>query len=138
MLISTRGRYALRVLIDLAENQGDGYIPMKEVAGRQGLSLKYLEQILPTLTKNGLVEGVQGKGGGYRLVIAPADCRIGDVLRLTEGDLAPVSCLKHGAKPCDRANECRTYPMWTEFHRLVNNYFDGIALADIIKKDNSI
>ena len=90
MMISTRGRYALRVLIDLAEHTENGYIPMKEVAGRQGISLKYLERIIPVLSKNGFVEGIHGKGGGYRLVKAPEDCKVGDILRLTEGDLAPV------------------------------------------------
>lgn len=137
MMISTRGRYALRVLIDLAEHEGDGYIPMKEIANRQGISLKYLEQIVPTLSKNEFVEGVHGKGGGYRLLKNPEDCRVGDVLRLTEGDLAPVACLKRGAKPCERTYACRTYPMWTEFYRIVNNYFDGITLADIMKTDMS-
>ena len=135
MMISTRGRYALRVLIDLAEHERDGYIPMKEIAGRQGISLKYLEQIVPALSKNGFVEGVHGKGGGYRLLKAPKDCRVGDVLRLTEGDLAPVACLEHGAKPCERSGSCRTYPMWTEFYRIVNEYFDGITLADIMNNE---
>ncbi len=135
MLISTRGRYALRVLIDLAEHGGNGYVPMKDVAQRQGLSLKYLERIIPVLTKNGIIEGVQGKGGGYRLVKPPEECRIGDILRLTEGDLAPVACLESGAKPCERAFECRTYPLWVEFNRLVNDFFDGKTLADIIRTD---
>ncbi len=137
MMISTRGRYALRVLIDLAEHGGDGYIPMKEIADRQGISLKYLEQIIPVLTKNGFVRGIHGKGGGYRLLKDPAHCRVGDILRLTEGDLAPVACLASGAKPCERASECRTYPMWTEFYRMVNQYFDGISLADIMKTDQT-
>ncbi len=137
MMISTRGRYALRVLIDLAEHTDCGFIPMKEIAERQGISLKYLGQIIPVLSKNGFVEAVHGKGGGYRLLKPPAECRIGDILRLTEGDLAPVSCLECGAKPCERAFECRTYPMWTEFYRIVNNYFDGITLADVMKIDTS-
>lgn len=137
MLISTRGRYALRVLIDLAEHKSDGYIPMKEVATRQGISLKYLERIIPVLSKHGYVEGVQGKGGGYRLLKAPADCKIGEILRLTEGDLAPVACLERDAKPCERAFECRTYPMWVEFYRVVNEYFDSKTLADIIQTDMS-
>lgn len=137
MMISTRGRYALRVLIDLAEHTDKGYIPMKEIAERQGISLKYLGQIIPVLSKNGFVEAVHGKGGGYRLIKAPKECRVGDILRLTEGDLAPVSCLENGAKPCERAFECRTYPMWTEFYRMVNNYFDGITLADVMKIDVS-
>ncbi|MBQ8600813.1 MAG: Rrf2 family transcriptional regulator [Clostridia bacterium] len=133
MLISTRGRYALRVLLDLAENQTDGYIAMKKVAERQGLSLKYIERIMPVLSKNNYVVGVHGKGGGYRLAREPQDYKVGEILRLAEGDLAPVACLGCGAEPCDRAETCKTLPMWTEFHRMVNNYFDGITLADLMK-----
>lgn len=135
MMISTRGRYALRVLIDLAEHSEQGYIPMKEVADRQGISLKYLERIIPVLSKNGYVEGIHGKGGGYKLIKSPDECKIGDILRLTEGDLAPVACLECGAKPCERAYECRTYPMWVEFYRIVNEYFDGKTLRDVINTD---
>ncbi len=137
MLISTRGRYALRVLVDLAEHTGNGYVPMKEIAERQEISLKYLERILPVLTKNGIIEGLQGKTGGYRLLKSPEDCRVGDILRLTEGDLAPVACLKCDAKPCKRASECRTYPMWTEFFQLINRFFDGKTLADIVRAERS-
>lgn len=135
MLISTRGRYALRVLIDLAEHMDSGYIPMKEIAKRQGISLKYLERIIPVLSQNGIVDGLQGKGGGYRLVKAPKECRIGDILRLTEGNLAPVACLEDNAKPCERVNECRTLPLWVEFYKLVNEFFDGKTLADVMKND---
>lgn len=133
MMISTRGRYALRVLLDLAENQTDGYIAMKKVAERQELSLKYIERIMPVLSKNHYVKGVHGKGGGYRLARDPKDYKVGDILRLAEGDLAPVACLGCDAKPCDRAGACKTLPMWTEFHDMVNNYFDGITLADLMK-----
>ena len=133
MMISTKGRYALRVMIDLAENYGKGYVPMKEVAKRQEISLKYLERILPVLTKNKMIEGLQGKGGGYRLAARPSDIRVGDILRLTEGDLAPVACLGCEADICERAESCRTLPMWTEFYRLTNAYFDGITLADLMK-----
>lgn len=133
MLISTRGRYALRVLIDLAEHADMGYVPMRDVAERQGISLKYLERILPVLTKNHIIEGLQGKGGGYRLIKSPEDCTIGDILRLTEGDLAPVACLECDAKPCERTGECRTYPMWVEFQQLINQFFDQKTLADIIQ-----
>ena len=133
MLISTRGRYAIRLMIDLAENDTGSYIPMKDVAERQELSLKYMERITPVLTKNGLIEGIHGKGGGYRLTKAPEEYRIGDILRLTEGDLAPVSCLECGAKPCERAGECRTLPMWTQFKNIIDEYFDGIKLSDLIK-----
>lgn len=135
MLISTRGRYALRALIDLAENASDGYIPMKDIAERQGISLKYLERIIPVLTKNRIIEGIQGKGGGYRLVKPPEEYRIGDILRLTEGDLAPVACLENGAKPCEKADKCRTLPLWIGFYKLVNDYFDGKTLADLVKKN---
>ena len=134
MLVSTRGRYALRVLIDLAEHQAEGYLAMKSVAERQGISLKYLERILPVLAKNGLIEGIQGKGGGYRLTQAPEDYRVGDILRLTEGDLAPVACLECGAAPCDRVDSCRTHSMWQEFNRITKTYFDGITLADLMQR----
>ncbi len=133
MMISTRGRYALRVMIDLAEHETDGYIPMKEVAKRQDISLKYLERILPVLVKNGLVEGVHGKGGGYRLSRKPEACTVGEILKLTEGNLAPVACLGCSAEPCEKKSACKTLSMWTEFHRLTNEYFDGITIADLSK-----
>lgn len=131
-MISTRGRYAIRVMIDLACNQGDGYVPMKDVAARQNLSLKYLEQILPALKKNKLVEGVQGKGGGYRLMKAPDAIRIGDVLRVTEKDLAPVSCLAEGAEKCERRAECKTISFWEGMNTVVNDYLNSKTLADLI------
>lgn len=134
MMISTRGRYALRVMIDLAEHKNDGYIPMKEVAERQGISLKYLERIMPALSKNGLVEGVQGKGGGYRLNRNPADYTVGEILRLTEGNIAPVSCLECGAAPCDRADSCKTLPMWIKLNSMINEYLDGVTVLDLIEK----
>lgn len=133
-MISTRGRYALRVLIDLAENRENGCTPMKDVAARQGISLKYLERILPVLTKQGYVAGQHGKGGGYRLIRAPKDCRVGDILRLTEGDLAPVACLARDAAPCAQEAECRTIEMWRGFHALTNTYFDGITLDTLVHK----
>lgn len=133
MLISTRGRYAIRVMIDLAEHYTGSYIPMKDVAQRQQVSLKYIERIMPTLTQNGFVEGVHGKGGGYRLVREPKEYRIGEILRLTEGDLAPVACLECNAATCERASECRTLPMWSKFKDMMDEYFDGITLADLMK-----
>ncbi len=133
MMISTRGRYALRVMLDLAEHRDEGYIAMKKVAQRQGLSLKYMEKIMPALSKSHFVEGIQGKSGGYRLSRSPAEYRVGDILRLAEGDLAPVECAGCNGGECDRAGECRTKPMWQEFHNLVNNYFDSITLADLLK-----
>lgn len=133
MMISTRGRYALRVMIDLAENGGDEYIPMKTIADRQGLSLKYLERILPVLTQNHIVEGIQGKKGGYRLTRSPETYRIGEILRLTEGDLAPVSCMACGAEPCEKRCECKTYPLWAGLQERIDTYLDGITLAALIR-----
>lgn len=137
MMISTKGRYALRVMEDLAENGNEGYVPLKEIAERQEISLKYLEKILPVLVRSGMVEGIQGKKGGYRLAVAPEDCRIGDVLRLTEGTLAPVACLQCDAAPCGRKDFCRTLPLWTELGRTVADYLDGKTLADLIPKGNN-
>ena len=138
MIISTRGRYALRVMIDLAENGKDGYIAMKKIAERQGVSLKYLEQILPVLTQNHIIEGVQGKGGGYRLTRKPEEYRVGEILRLTDGDLAPVSCLEKGAEPCARAGECRTLPMWTKLHDMITEYLDSVSLSDLMKQEEAL
>ncbi len=132
MMISTRGRYALRVLLDLAEHKDEGYIPMKEVAKRQELSLKYIERIMPVLSKNKLVEGVHGKGGGYRLSRPADEYTVGEILRLTEGNLAPVSCLECDAKECKRAGFCKTLPMWKKFHDITNDYFDSITLAEFL------
>ena len=133
MMISTRGRYALRVLLDLAQHQDEGFIPMKKVTERQELSLKYIEKIMPVLSHNGYVIGIHGKGGGYKLSREPKDYRVGDILRLTEGDLEPVSCLGCSSGSCARAESCLTLPMWKEFSDMVNNYFDGITLADLMK-----
>jgi Rrf2 family protein len=133
MMISTRGRYALRVLIDLAEHYSGKYIPMKEVAARQDISLNYIERIIPVLTKANLVRGIHGKGGGYQLTKAPSQYKVGDILRLTEGDLAPVACLGCDAKKCDRADVCRTLPMWERFHKMTGEYFDSITLEDLMK-----
>lgn len=133
MKISTRGRYALRVMIDLAEQNLDAYIPLKEVAERQEISRKYLESIAQVLSKAGLIEGAHGKGGGYKLTRSPADYTVAEILRLTEGSLAPVACLEGATNECLRADSCRTLPMWTEFERLVNDYFEGITVADLAK-----
>lgn len=135
MMISTRGRYALRVVIDLAERADNSYVPMKEVAERQGISLKYLEKILPALAKNNLIEGVQGKGGGYRLTREPKDYSVGEILRLTEGDLAPVSCLECNAEPCQYTDGCRTLPMWNKLHDIINDYLDGVTIADLMREE---
>lgn len=136
MIISTRGRYALRVMIDLAENQGDSYIPMKDVAARQGISLKYLEQILPVLTKNKLVEAVHGKGGGYRLTREPKDYTTLEILKLTENELAAVTCLAEGAEPCSQKDKCRTLDFWKNFNDVVNNYLSEHTLESFLTKNN--
>ena len=133
MMISSRGRYALRVMIDLAEHADEGCLPMKEVAQRQDISLKYLEKILPQLVAAKLVEGQHGKGGGYRLTRAPENYPIGEILRLTEGDLAPVACLECGAEACKRTADCRTLPMWSELNRRINDYLGSVTIADLMK-----
>lgn len=138
MMISTRGRYALRVMIDLAEHQEDGYTPMKDVAKRQSVSLGYMEKILPVLVKNGIVEGLQGKTGGYRLIRKPEEYTLGEILRLTEGSLAPVACLECGTTPCDKATDCRTLPVWTELDRRINEYLDSVTVSDLLKSDPNI
>lgn len=134
MMISTRGRYALRVMIDLAEHSGDGFIPLKEIAAHQGISQKYMESIMTVLSKNGFVEGIHGKGGGYRLNRSPEEYKVGDLLRLTEGSLAPVACLECGAMPCERAAECRTLPMWSKLDEMINTYLDGVTIADLCRR----
>ena len=133
MIVSTKGRYALRVMIDLAEHQAERYVPLKEVAARQEISEKYLENILKVLVQNGFLEGLRGKGGGYRLTRKPEDYRISEILRLTEGDLAPVACLECNAEKCKRTAECRTLPMWMELNRRVNEYLDSVTIADLMK-----
>ena len=137
MLISTKGRYALKVMIDLAEHCNGNYIPMKEVAARQELSLKYLEKILPVLTKASLIEGVHGKGGGYKLVREPDQYTVWEILCLAEGDLVPVSCLEDGVEPCTRASECRTLPLWQNYYNLTKEYFSGITVADLMGSDTA-
>ncbi len=132
MMISTRGRYALRVMVDLAEHSGEGSVAMKEVAARQQVSLKYLERIMPLLVEKGLVEGVRGKGGGYCLTREPEEYPIGEILRATETSLAPVACLAEGAEPCKRASFCPTLPMWKELDALVNGFLDSKTLADLM------
>ncbi|MBQ8026177.1 MAG: Rrf2 family transcriptional regulator [Oscillospiraceae bacterium] len=135
MKISTKGRYALRVMIDLAEHQTDGYIPLKEIANRQEISEKYLESILKSLVQAGVLSGLRGKGGGYRMTKSPDSYTVGSIIRLTEGSLAPVACLEGSSNTCARMSECRTLSMWQELDRLVNEYLDGITIADLMNKD---
>ena len=131
-MISTKGRYSIRILLDLAEHCSGGYIPMKEVAARQEISLKYVERILPPLKAAGLIDSTHGIGGGYRLTHAPEEYTLWDILRIAEGDLAPVACLQPNAAPCTRAAECRTLPVWEGYYRLTQEYFSGITLADLM------
>ncbi len=134
-MISTRGRYALRVMIDLAEHTDEGPIPLKEIAERQGVSKKYLEIIVKELVGGGLVEGASGRGGGYRLCRRPEDYSVGEILELTEGSMAAVACLEKGAETCPRAGECRTLPMWAEYDRLVREFFRSKTLAELIRTE---
>lgn len=133
MLVSTRGRYAIRVMIDLAEHMNGKYIPMKEIADRQDVSLKYMTKIMQALTKSGMLDGQHGKGGGYKLNRDPEEYRVGDILRLTEGTLAPVACIDETDCKCDRSFECRTRPMWNELDKLISEYLDGITIADLME-----
>ncbi|MDY3281126.1 RrF2 family transcriptional regulator [Dysosmobacter sp.] len=135
MLISTKGRYALRVMIDLAEHQSDGFIPLKVIAERQEISEKYLESIIKLLVKAKLLNGVRGKGGGYKLTRAPEQYTVGSILRLTEDSMAPVSCLEAGTDACPRAAECRTLSLWQGLDKVINDYLDNITVADLMRSD---
>ena len=130
-VISTRGRYALRVMADLSLHQGDGYVPLKEIAERQEISEKYLESILKSLVQARMLEGVRGKGGGYRLTKKPEEYTVGAILRLTEGSLAPVACLEKNAAPCPRRDQCVTLPLWQRLNDLMEAFFDGVTLKDL-------
>lgn len=134
MLISTKGRYALRVMIDLAEHQGEGFIPLKVIARRQEISEKYLESIIKLLVKARLLSGVRGKGGGYQLTKAPEQYTAGDILRLTEESLEPVACLERGADACPRAAVCPTLPLWQGLSEVINQYLDQITIADLTRR----
>ncbi len=134
MMISTKGRYALRVMIDLASQNSLSYVPLKEITKRQNISTKYLESILSTLVKANFIVGIRGKGGGYRLMRDPAEYTIGSILKLTEGSLAPVSCLHPKNPPCQRQANCPTLPMWSKLDKLIDDYFEGITLEDLVKE----
>ena len=131
-MISSRGRYALRVMSELAEQGSEQAVPLKEIAAHQGLSQKYLEAIMTILSKGGLVEGQHGKGGGYRLCRRPEDYSLGEILRLTEGSLAPVACLEEGNSPCE--HPCPSLPVWEKLEQIVSDYLDSVSLADLLPK----
>lgn len=132
MKISTKGRYALRMMLDLAEHQSDGYIALKDIAMRQGVSKKYLEQIVPMLNKSNILQTNRGFQGGYRLAQAPDKYTVGDILRITEGSLSPVACLDHDPVECERRDECATLPVWRGLKQVIDEYLDGITLQDIL------
>ena len=132
MMISTKGRYALRVMLDMAEHGGSEWHRLSDVAQRQQLSKKYLETIMAALSRANLVESAVGKSGGYRLTKAPEEYTVGSILRLSEGSLAPVACLEQNPVECRRMAECRTLPMWRKLNTMINDYFDGITLADLV------
>ncbi len=135
MLISTKGRYALRVMIDLAEHQADGFIPLKVIAARQEISEKYLESIIKLLVKDRLLNGLRGKGGGYQLTKSPEQYTVGSILRITEDSMAPVSCLEPDAAVCPHAAQCRTISLWQGLNKVINDYLDNITLADLMRKN---
>jgi Rrf2 family protein len=137
MKISTKGRYALRLMLDLAIQSNDEYIPLKQIGERQNISIKYLEQIINILVRAGYVKGVRGSKGGYKLAGSPEDYTVGMVLRLTEGSLAPVACVEDEVNTCPRSNECLTLPVWQKLNDAVSNVIDNITLADIIKHSQS-
>ena len=132
MKISTKGRYALRMLLDLAQQQGDGYVALKDVARRQDISKKYLEQIVPLFHKTDLLQTNRGFQGGYRLAKAPERCTVGEILRITEGSLSPVACLDKSVNDCPRQEECMTLPVWEGLYKVICEYLDSITLQDIL------
>ena len=134
-MISTKGRYSIRILLDLAQHRNGQFIPMKDVAARQDISLKYIERLTPALKAAGLIESVHGIGGGYRLTREPEDYTLWEILLLAEGDLAPVACLQKDAKACARAAECRTLPLWQGLNKVISDYLDNITVADLMQRD---
>lgn len=132
-MISTKGRYALRVMIDLAEQSTDKYIPLEEIAARQQISKKYLEIIIKSLVKEQFLTGVRGKGGGYRLTRHPSEYRVYEILEVAEGTLRTVSCLKTDSQNCPRKEFCKTLPMWQKYDRLVYDFFNHITLEDLVR-----
>ena len=135
--ISTKGRYALRMMLDLAEHQGNGYVALKDIAQRQGISKKYLEQLGPMLGRADVLRTTRGYQGGYRLARAPQEYTVGEILCLTEGGLAPVACLDQHPNPCPRCGACATLPMWEGLERVIRNYLDGITLQDLLEQQTA-
>jgi Rrf2 family protein len=138
MKISTKGRYALRMMLDLAQNQGDGYAALKDIADRQDISKKYLEQIVPVLNRANLLLANRGYQGGYRLSRAADQYTVGEILRLTEGSLSPVACLDQHPNRCARCDECLTLPVWQGLEEVINRYLNGITLQDILDRQRAL
>ena len=136
MIVSTKGRYALRVMGGLALRSDGEYVPLKEIAEEEGISQKYLESIMTTLSKAGMVDAVHGKGGGYRLNRTAGEYTVGSILKLTEGSLAPVSCTSQGAAACSRSSCCHALPMWEKLEKMIDEFFEGITLEDLCKTEN--
>ena len=136
MIVSTKGRYALRVMVHFAKRGGEDYIPLKEIAEAEGISQKYLESIMTLLSKGGFVDAVHGKGGGYRLNRRPEDYTVGSILKVTEGDLSAVSCTSQGAAACSRSQCCDTLHMWEKLDKLINDFFESYTIADLLN-DNA-
>ena len=132
MKISTKGRYALRMLLDLAEHRECGFIALKDIAERQNISKKYLEQIIPAFTKSDILQTTRGSQGGYMLARSPEQCTVGEILRLTEGSLAPVVCAEQSPVACDRSADCPTLPVWQGLSKVINEYLDSITLQDLL------
>lgn len=132
MLISSKGRYTLYVLTDLARHHDDGYIPLKEIAERQNISKKYMEGILKNLVDHKLLSGVKGKGGGYRLTKPASEYSLGEILRLAEGDIASVTCTAKTHTGCEKLSSCPTHPVWQKLDSLINDYLDGVTLQDLL------
>ncbi|HBI61014.1 MAG TPA: Rrf2 family transcriptional regulator [Lachnospiraceae bacterium] len=137
MKISTKGRYAVRVMLDLAKQSSEEYIPLLDIAKRQDISEKYLESIVAVLSKNDFLKSLRGKGGGYKLVKRPEEYTIGSILKLMEGSFAPVACLEKKPNRCERAAECETLKMWEGMEKMIEDYFEGITLADLLEDRNS-
>lgn len=131
-MVSTKGRYAIRVMIDLAEHDTGNYVPLKDIAERQDISKKYLEIIVKDMVSGGLVTGASGKGGGYKLTRKPKDYKIGEILELMEGKLAPVACLSDKTNTCPRKASCQTLPMWEEYDKMVHDFFYSKKLSDLV------
>lgn len=138
MKISTKGRYAIRVMLDIAMHDDGKFIPLKDIAKRQDLTVKYLEQIISLLNKAGYLQSLRGNAGGYRLSKKPDEYIVGDILRITEGDLAPIPCLKNDVNTCKRVNECLTLPFWQGLDKVINEYVNSVTIQDLINDANAL